>query len=332
MDPRCACVLVAARAATSRPLGRVTLSAGLALCILAWAISCLAATLVVERNVNLRRDPSTGQPEIRLLEPPEELDLLEPARTNSYYHVRTDDGEEGWVYSARVRLLTDDAGNVVSPSAATDVATAISETWDKPTPNNSQFTAADGTPCGSTGSGTDPENNRRKNRTDLPTSYHSVTFDAITGLPEDGYPVLRANWSTQQKTEAARFEGTAVTVEGYLVAIKVQAGEGTNCGLTGAANVDWHMALVKEFGDGEKESIVIETTPRIRRNHAKWTKTRLNPWVDSHDPVRISGWLFLDPFHTNHLGRYRKTLWEVHPITTIEVYQQGEWKSLDALP
>lgn len=69
---------------------------------------------------------------------------------------------------------------------------------------------------------------------------------------------------------------------------------------------------------------MVETTPRVRRNHPKWTKTRLSPWVHSHDPVRISGWLMLDPFHTNHLGRYRKTLWEVRLVTKIEVYQQGE--------
>lgn len=256
---------------------RLALTLSLALGMLAWAACALAATLVVERNVNLGRDPSTSQPEIRLLEPPEELDLLEPQRTKSYYHVRTEDGDSGWVYSARVRILTDDAGNVVSPLAATGVATAISESWEKPAPNNSQFTAANGTTCGPTGSGTDPENNRRKNRTDLPTSYHRVTFDAIADLPDDGYPVRREHWSAQQQTAAARFEGAAVTVEGYLVAIKVQGGEGTNCDLTGAANVDWHVALVEAFGDGEKESIVIEPTPRIRRNHPKWTKPRLSP-------------------------------------------------------
>jgi hypothetical protein len=66
-------------------------------------------------------------------------------------------------------------------------------------------------------------------------------------------------------------------VEGYLVAIKVQGGEGTNCGFTEAANVDWHVALVETSGDGEAESTVVEVTPRIRRNHPNGTKTRLNP-------------------------------------------------------
>ena len=313
-------------------LRRFARRALLAFCALVWAASAIAATLVVERNVNLRPDPSTSQPAIRLLEPPEELELLESERTNGYYHVRTDAGEEGWVWSARVRLLVDDTGNLVGPTGLPAVSQTILETWEKPAPNNSQFTAADGRTCGPTGSGSDPENNRRKNRTDLPTSYHAVTFDAIGGLPDDGYPRRRSSWSAQQASEIGRFEGVAVTVEGYLVAIKVQGGEGTNCGFTGAANVDWHVALVETSGDGEAESIVVEVTPRIRRNHPKWTKGRLSPWVDSSDPVRIRGWLMFDPYHTDHIGKFRKSLWEIHPITRMEVYQQGEWKSLDALP
>jgi hypothetical protein len=39
----------------------------------------------------------------------------------------------------------------------------------------------------------------------------------------------------------------------------------------------------------------------------------------------------LDPEHRNHLGKYRETLWEVHPITEIEVQQQGQWVALDSL-
>jgi hypothetical protein len=39
-----------------------------------------------------------------------------------------------------------------------------------------------------------------------------------------------------------------------------------------------------------------------------------------------------DPEHTNHLGKYRMTLWEIHPITRIEVFQNGAWIELDQLP
>ena len=131
------------------------------------------------------------------------------------------------------------------------------------------------------------------------------------------------------------YEGVAVRVMGHLVAIKPQnhgSGESTNCYWTTAAETDWHIALVKKEGQGEEKAIVVETTPRIRRTHSKWTKGRLDPWVDSDAPVQISGWLMYDPQHKNHLGRYRMTLWEIHPITKIEVFKDATWRDLDTLP
>jgi len=102
--------------------------------------------------------------------------------------------------------------------------------------------------------------------------------------------------------------------------------------MTKTSQVDWHIALVKDSGDGEKTSVVIETTPRIRKKHPKWTPTRLDPWLDSGDPVQISGWLMMDPKHKNHLHKYRSTLWEIHPITKIEVWKDDKWVDLDDLP
>ncbi len=59
--------------------------------------SAAAQDAVVSRNVNLRHDPSTNQPAIRLMLPGAELFVLDgQARTNGYYHVRAMDGAEGW--------------------------------------------------------------------------------------------------------------------------------------------------------------------------------------------------------------------------------------------
>jgi len=57
--------------------------------------------------------------------------------------------------------------------------------------------------------------------------------------------------------------------------------------------------------------------------------------------VRISGWLMFDPDHPSMIldptnpnisGKFRVTLWEVHPITKIEVWQNGAWVDLESLP
>jgi pilus assembly protein CpaB len=60
--------------------------------------------VVVTNNVNLRRDPSTNQPRVRLLAPPEEVMLLEEDQTNGFYHVRTTADEDGWVWGQSIRM------------------------------------------------------------------------------------------------------------------------------------------------------------------------------------------------------------------------------------
>jgi hypothetical protein len=119
---------------------------------------------------------------------------------------------------------------------------------------------------------------------------------------------------------------------GYLVAFKPQSGgsgEGTNCHLNAPSDTDTHMALVEGVGDAEKSSVVIEFTPRFLKAHPNWKKSALTPWINSDNPVRISGWLMLDPDHRNHLNRFRSTLWEIHPITRIEVWKENQWVDVD---
>jgi hypothetical protein len=63
-----------------------------------------AQTLVVQRNVNLRVDPSTETAPITLLMPPASLTLLEPGKQNGFYHTRTATGQEGWVWAKNVKV------------------------------------------------------------------------------------------------------------------------------------------------------------------------------------------------------------------------------------
>jgi hypothetical protein len=228
------------------------------------------------------------------------------------------------VSSAKLISATDAIPRIGLSSPAEDVG----ETWDKPAPNKSQY----GT-CGWFGSaGADEPTNQRKNRTDLPPSYHAVTFDAITGLdwPHDA-TTRRDKWNAAQLAVIQPYEGAAVTVTGFVAAFRPQANnsESTNCGEQGEDSTDWHIALVGRFGDKESLAVVVETTPRIKSAHPNWVPATLSPLVGKKDSVRVSGYLLLDPVHKNHLNKYRQTLWEVHPIHRIEVFQNGAWKDLD---
>jgi hypothetical protein len=293
------------------------------------AASALAQDEVfVSRSSHLRQDPSRTHPPILTLARGDVLELLGPAATDGYLHVRTDDDHLGWVLSRNVRPAQEPQDAV---KRFDNAAETISAAWAKPAPNHSQFTS-NGQTCADIGKGGDTETNLRKNRTDMPVAYHDVKLADLIDLNYPIAPLHRHDWSAGQLAEIEPTEGIAVRTVGYLVAIKPQtggSGEATNCRWKKSTEVDWHMALTSTAGSGEKEALVVETTPRIRRHHPRWTKAALDPWVDADQPVRISGWVMLDPDHRGHLQRYRATLWEIHPITRIEVFEDGQWLDVD---
>jgi hypothetical protein len=308
----------------------------------------LAQTAVVTRNVNLRSDPSTNNDPIDRLIPQTQLQLLEADATNGFLHVKVN-GESGWVWSRNVRIqqAPPSGGGGATPSGGT-AATAISPDWDKPAPQVASFESDEGT-CGETGKGGDADTNRRKNRTDVPDSYHPVTWDAINTLDyAKGAKKSRMDWTASQLATITPVEGAALMVEGYLYKVRVESssptaasgGESTNCGARLASDVDWHMPLTANVGEGESVAIIVETTPRVRHDHPNWTTTQLKPWTShigssanssyNKQKVRISGWLMLDPEHQDMISEgLRSTLWEIHPITKIEVWDNGSWADID---
>jgi hypothetical protein len=170
---------------------------------------------------------------------------------------------------------------------------------------------------------------------DTPSAYHEVTFDAIATLTYPSDAKSRASWTPTHLVDIARFEGVPVSVTGYLSHdIKVEGKESTNCGYAHPdqiTEVDWHMYLTKDPARPISAAVIVETTPRVRRDR-HWNRTTLLQWKDSTNQVRISGWLMLDPEHADMVGSARGTIWEVHPITRIEVWKNGAWVNLEDMP
>src|SRR5512144_962303 len=63
-----------------------------------------AQQLVVQHNANLRRDPSTLHPAIRVLIAGDTIQLLTAHTTNDFLRVRAG-SDTGWVFSALVEIL-----------------------------------------------------------------------------------------------------------------------------------------------------------------------------------------------------------------------------------
>jgi hypothetical protein len=258
--------------------------------------------------------------------PGDEVTLLSTTQTRGFYHVQTAQNVEGWIYHT--------LGHVEEVDTVTTMAfggaAAFDPTWTKPPIVGSILNGPPGSqPCPAAGEdGGDAETNRHKNRKDVPSSYHDVAFTTLKNLAYPDASTKRKNWTQGQLDAIAPFEGVPVSVVGYIVAVKKQSGGGgeeTNCHFNQPNYVDVHVALVEKIGDGEKDAIVVEPTPRFYGQHATWVYSKLKDLDDSPDPVRISGWTLLDPVHKAHLGVYRFTLWEIHPVTKIEVFRNNAW-------
>lgn len=179
------------------------------------------------------------------------------------------------------------------------------------------------TVCKAEGNTADPkmqELNNNKNRTDEPgdSDLIPISWDDMNNLPAD-----RVN----------DIQGAPVSVVGYLSnRVKEQTGspgESTNCNLLNPDEVDWHMYLTKGPRQSISTAIIVETTPRVRPTH-KWTTAMLAPYVNQSKQVRISGWLMYDFQHLGVVGKERGTVWEVHPITKIEVQDpSGNWVNIE---
>jgi uncharacterized protein YgiM (DUF1202 family) len=74
--------------------------------LLGWSVTGSGQSAVTTRSTNLRRDPSTQQKPIRLLDVGEHLTLLSSQKRSGYYHVETSDSTEGWTWARNVRIDT----------------------------------------------------------------------------------------------------------------------------------------------------------------------------------------------------------------------------------
>lgn len=291
------------------------------------------SALVVHRNAILRAKPSTQSAIVDRLEPGDELTAISETKQNSFWHVRAEDGTEGWVYRTLVHVEEEDEEEEPSASASGGVSDTFDPNWPKPAvPTGVALPGPAGfDPCPARGeAGGDYATNSRKNRKDVPASYQPISFAAFLNLPDiPGASTKRQKWTPAQQDTIAPFEGVAVSIVGYMNRVKAQhngGGESTNCHFSGDERfTDIHVALVEDYFDPEKEAIVVEPTPRFYAQHPKWVWSRLKALEHSKDPVRISGWTVFDPSHRGHMGKYRKSMWEIHPITKIEVFKNGKW-------
>lgn len=231
------------------------------------------------------------------------------------------------------RVTSTAAGAAVPPSPAAAVnapqlippgGPTVPSLTKKPTPVATGFRG-----CPPEGDGGDRALNRLKNRVDT-AAWLPASIEAVMALrwPHTVERRPRAGWRRADSVSVAVSEGTPIVVEGYLVGAKQEGPESPNCHGADAALRDWHMWLSANPGRDRRHAMVVETTPVVRAMHPRWSLRTIHALVRDSIPVRVSGWLMLDPEHPDQVGKSRGTIWEIHPIMKIEVKRGGRWKVL----
>ena len=126
-------------------------------------------------------------------------------------------------------------------------------------------------------------------------------------------------------------ESKAGELVGFVHDVKVGGIETTNCKATNPADRDTHIELVIDPAHaGPSQRIVVEVTPRWRdrmsAQNLDWSTETLKHDIKGHW-VRIRGWLFFDQEHVDQAENtnpgndknWRASVWELHPISGIEV-------------
>ena len=120
-------------------------------------------------------------------------------------------------------------------------------------------------------------------------------------------------------------------IEGYVADVKVGGIESVNCHTRDPLYRDTHIEITAEsLKRDEGTYVIVEVTPQVRHKMAiqgvDWSTGTLRKTLLGKR-VRITGWLLFDVEHkpnaTNTASPnahiWRATVWELHPVTAIEV-------------
>lgn len=194
----------------------------------------------------------------------------------------------------------------------------------RPTPQEETFKG-----CPPGGDGTDPQLNRLKNRIDAVANPAATSIDTLLQLPWPAGIDARhmAQWSASDRAQVDRSNGAGLDVDAYLTRVQAEGAESPNCHST--LDIDFHVWIAAQPQSDRTQAVIVEITPRMRALHPGWTLAAFQQLARAKARVRVTGWLMLDPEHPDQVGKTRGTIWELHPVTKVEVFRGGTWIDLD---
>jgi hypothetical protein len=325
---------------------------------------CSVEGTTVKRNTNLRKSSTTSSRVIELLEAGSEVTLISNRKRAGYYHVRAPDGAVGWAWAKNLSISAEEVSPTPQPTGQVfdPGCTLPFDSIKKKHPIIDDTCGMDGTKKGG-GSLSESKlaENRAKNNFCLTSAPVHISYDDLLRLQRVRGDLHGADLPNE---EARRERLTNVIVvdgqnigEGTLVRLVTRVlkdgadyadtathgfnGESVNCNRLSEEENDVHIPLGTTTALDECKSVTAEMSPHFRPE--KWTPKNINS-VGEH-PVRITGQLFYDSSHTpctplKRVSPPRASVWEIHPVYTIEVCSSTDinacksapdaaWKALD---
>lgn len=195
--------------------------------------------------------------------------------------------------------------------------------------------AAPPAPCPPEGDGGNPSTNRLMNRPVEPKSYQPMTVqDVLLKLPVTLYtPKDRSAFLEKhfEALEATEYKGVALV--GHVVDASLAAPHAANCRSGTRRDIELRLSEEKPASTADArrlraQSVVVAVTPSGQERQPAWNLKTLAKLAKNGAKVRVSGWMFYDSERQDELARLRGTLWELHPVTKIEVWKDGSWVDL----
>jgi hypothetical protein len=180
------------------------------------------------------------------------------------------------------------------------------------------------------GTGGDPDLNIQKNRASLPKKLDEYTVDQIIGLRHvilDGQGRhMRSSWTAESLKYLSDMESIGAHLTGYLIYAKESGPESCNGKIDSLR--DYHIWIGATPDADKQHSVIVEMTPRWKSIHPEWRLRYLESLSREHAKVRVSGWMMWDEEHASEVDKSRGSQWEVHPVTSFEVFTNNSWRSL----
>ena len=312
------------------------------LLILALAVQAQIPVEIRTNNVKARKLPGAKGTIVATLHKGEVFVIVDDQPY--WYEIMLRNGMAAWVRKSSC--------TVVDPPSTQDIVEENAPSIPAPTLPHQPVTSAaciersvpaDWSVCPAEGSGgMYAQAYLQKNRTKVACSYTPMNVDDMLALEPLPHAVRALPDSDSKAQYLKAAETKTVVLEGFLALAKDGGQEGVNC--KSKTRLDTHMELVDTDAADPRSNrdkhVIAEVTPWFHEAVPDWSTTALGVFasyvgdyktLSQKNPpakIRVYGYLFFDEAHATGATSWRGTAWEVHPITKIEVFDNGNWKEV----